>query len=197
MGPFRVYYRDKRHNSKWQNSWTEIHVVGQRPSITEPTADIPSRGFEHFKPSPQRFVRFVDDIPPLSLSSLPLFFLLTPLSRPPPRAAAVSGQAGQEGGGGKMMMTRAPMGPMEGAAVDEVVRRLVEGGRGGRQVQLSEAEIRQLCVEGKRVLLSQPNLLRIHAPVKICGNPRLSPLSLYLSIYLNPASLQTPFVHTL
>jgi hypothetical protein len=72
-----------------------------------------------------------------------------------------------------MMMTRAPMGPMEGAAVDEVVRRLVEGGRGGRQVQLSEAEIRQLCVDGKRVLLSQPNLLRIHAPVKICGNRRL------------------------
>ncbi|AQK92801.1 Serine/threonine-protein phosphatase [Zea mays] len=69
-----------------------------------------------------------------------------------------------------MMMTRAPMGPMEGAAVDEVVRRLVEGGRGGRQVQLSEAEIRQLCVDGKRVLLSQPNLLRIHAPVKICGD---------------------------
>ncbi|TVU20957.1 hypothetical protein EJB05_30563 [Eragrostis curvula] len=67
-----------------------------------------------------------------------------------------------------MMMTRASMGAMEGAAVDEVVRRLVEGGRGGRQVQLSEAEIRQLCVEAKRVLLSQPNLLRIHAPVKIC-----------------------------
>jgi serine/threonine-protein phosphatase PP1 catalytic subunit len=85
-----------------------------------------------------------------------------------------------------MMMTRAPMGPMEGAAVDEMVRRLVEGGRGGRQVQLSEAEIRQLCVEGKRVLLSQPNLLRIHAPVKICGNRRLS--LIYLCIYLGDAA---------
>ena len=63
------------------------------------------------------------------------------------------------------------MGAMDAAAVDEVVRRLVEGGRGGRQVQLSEAEIRQLCVEAKQVLLSQPNLLRIHAPVKICGGP--------------------------
>jgi hypothetical protein len=73
----------------------------------------------------------------------------------------------------KMMMTRASMGAMEGAAVDEVVRRLIEGGRGGRQVQLSEAEIRQLCVEAKRVLLSQPNLLRIHAPVKICGERSL------------------------
>jgi hypothetical protein len=61
---------------------------------------------------------------------------------------------------------------MEGAAVDEIVRRLVEGGRGGRQVQLSEAEIRQLCVDAKRVLLSQPNLLQIHAPVKICGDYR-------------------------
>ncbi|KAM0892565.1 hypothetical protein ACQ4PT_025667 [Festuca glaucescens] len=69
-----------------------------------------------------------------------------------------------------MMMTRASMGAMEGAAVDEIVRRLVDGGRGGRQVQLSEAEIRQLCVDAKRVLLSQPNLLRIHGPVKICGD---------------------------
>uniref|UniRef100_A0A452Y0X8 protein-serine/threonine phosphatase n=1 Tax=Aegilops tauschii subsp. strangulata TaxID=200361 RepID=A0A452Y0X8_AEGTS len=68
-----------------------------------------------------------------------------------------------------MMMTRASMGAMEGAALDEVVRRLVEGGRGGRQVQLSEAEIRQLCVDAKRVFLSQPNLLRIQAPVKICA----------------------------
>nr|CAB3477135.1 unnamed protein product [Digitaria exilis] len=67
-------------------------------------------------------------------------------------------------------MARASMaGAMDAAAVDEVLRRLVEGGRGGRQVQLSEAEIRQLCVEAKQVLLSQPNLLRIHAPVKICG----------------------------
>jgi hypothetical protein len=71
------------------------------------------------------------------------------------------------------MMTRASIGAMEGAAVDEVVRRLVEGGRSGRQVQLSEAEIRQLCVEAKRVLLSEPNLLRIHAPVKICGERSL------------------------
>lgn len=71
-----------------------------------------------------------------------------------------------------MMMTRASMGAMDGAALDEVVRRLVEVGRGGRQVQLSEAEIRQLCVEAKTVLLSQPNLLRIPAPVKICGEHR-------------------------
>jgi serine/threonine-protein phosphatase PP1 catalytic subunit len=88
------------------------------------------------------------------------------------------------------MMTKSSMGGMEGAVLDDVVRRLLEGGRrsavgpgashtlggagGGagpavRQVALSEGEIRQLCVEAKKVLLSQPNLLRLHAPVKICG----------------------------
>ena len=82
-----------------------------------------------------------------------------------------------------MMAARASTGAMDAAAVDEVLRRLVEGGRGGRQVQLSEAEIRQLCVEGKQVLLAQPNLLRIHAPAKICGERPRGPRapSLHLS----------------
>lgn len=87
-------------------------------------------------------------------------------------------------------MTKSSMGGMEGAVLDDVVRRLLEGGRraamapsasqtlggaGGvvvpavRQVALSEGEIRQLCVEAKKVLLSQPSLLRVHAPIKICG----------------------------
>ncbi|KAJ1687687.1 hypothetical protein LUZ63_019077 [Rhynchospora breviuscula] len=95
-----------------------------------------------------------------------------------------------------MMMTKSSMGGMDGAMLDDIVHRLLEGGRraavgpgasqtlggggggggGGvagpavRQVALSEGEIRQLCVEAKKVLLSQPNLLRIHAPVKICGD---------------------------
>ncbi|KAF3324697.1 Serine/threonine-protein [Carex littledalei] len=90
-----------------------------------------------------------------------------------------------------MMMTKSSMGGMEGAVLDDVVRRLLEGGRraamtpsasqtlggaGGvavpavRQVALSEGEIRQLCVEAKKVLLSQPSLLRVHAPIKICGD---------------------------
>ena len=82
-----------------------------------------------------------------------------------------------------MMAARASTGAMDAAAVDEVLRRLVEGGRGGRQVQLSEAEIRQLCVAAKQVLLAQPNLLRIHAPAKICGERPRGPRapSLHLS----------------
>ncbi|KAG1326235.1 serine/threonine-protein phosphatase PP1 [Cocos nucifera] len=71
-----------------------------------------------------------------------------------------------------MMMTKSSMGAMEGPVLDDILRRLIDGGRGGggKQVQLSESEIRQLCVEAKRVFLSQPNLLDLHAPIKICGD---------------------------
>ncbi|ONK78684.1 uncharacterized protein A4U43_C02F21360 [Asparagus officinalis] len=70
-----------------------------------------------------------------------------------------------------MMMTKSPMGAMEAAEVDDIIRRLLDGGkRGAKQVQLSEAEIRRLCVDSKRVFSSQPNLLQLHAPIKICGD---------------------------
>ena len=69
-----------------------------------------------------------------------------------------------------MMMTKSPMGSIEAPELDDIIKRLLDGGkRGAKQVQLSEAEIRQLCVEAKRVFLSQPNLLEVHAPIKICG----------------------------
>ena len=101
-----------------------------------------------------------------------------------------------------MMAARASTGAMDAAAVDEVLRRLVEGGRGGRQVQLSEAEIRQLCVEAKQVLLAQPNLLRIHAPVKICGErprgPRLRCTSRFCIVHRGLVSAAVlPFSFTI
>lgn len=60
--------------------------------------------------------------------------------------------------------------------VDRALACTATAGREAGAAVLSEAEIRQLCVEAKRVLLSQPNLLRIHAPVKICGERHPSPL---------------------
>ncbi|KAK9161598.1 hypothetical protein Syun_007939 [Stephania yunnanensis] len=60
-------------------------------------------------------------------------------------------------------------GVMDGQVLDDVIRRLLEG-KGGKQVQLSEAEIRQLCVNARHLLLSQPNLLHLKAPIKICGD---------------------------
>lgn len=67
---------------------------------------------------------------------------------------------------------------METSVLDDIIRRLLEG-KGGKQVQLSETEIRHLCVEARQIFLSQPVLLEIQAPIRICGKPSLS-LSLFL-----------------
>lgn len=59
---------------------------------------------------------------------------------------------------------------MEQSVLDDIIRRLLEvKGRPGKQVQLSESEIRQLCLASKDIFLNQPNLLQIEAPIKICG----------------------------
>ena len=60
---------------------------------------------------------------------------------------------------------------MDGDMLDDIIRRLVDAknGRTPRQVMLTEAEIRMLCVTSKEIFLSQPNLLELEAPIKICG----------------------------
>jgi serine/threonine-protein phosphatase PP1 catalytic subunit len=47
---------------------------------------------------------------------------------------------------------------------------LVRGARPGKQVQLTENEIRFLCTKSRQIFLSQPILLELEAPIKICGN---------------------------
>ncbi|KAG0426177.1 hypothetical protein HPB47_026702, partial [Ixodes persulcatus] len=44
------------------------------------------------------------------------------------------------------------------------------GSRPGKNVQLSENEIRGLCLKSREVFLSQPILLELEAPLKICGD---------------------------
>ena len=46
---------------------------------------------------------------------------------------------------------------------------LVRGGRPGKNIQLSEAEVRGLCLKSRDIFLSQPVLLELEAPIKICG----------------------------
>ncbi|KAK3018640.1 hypothetical protein RJ639_003509 [Escallonia herrerae] len=62
---------------------------------------------------------------------------------------------------------------IEPAVLDDIIIRLLEfrQARTVRQVQLSEAEIRQLCTASREIFLQQPNLLELEAPIKICGNP--------------------------
>lgn len=59
-------------------------------------------------------------------------------------------------------------GEMDKTVLDDVIRRLLEG-KGGKQVQLSESEIRQLCINARQIFLSQPILLDLRAPIRICG----------------------------
>ena len=62
----------------------------------------------------------------------------------------------------------------EEAILDDIIDRLldVRNGRPGKQVQLTEQEIRQLCLTAKEIFMSQPNLLELEAPIKICGKNR-------------------------
>lgn len=75
-------------------------------------------------------------------------------------------------------MRRALAGAMSGAGndgdldVDSIIQRLlaVKGMRPGRQVQLGEEEIRDLCIKARNVFLSQMPLLELDAPIKVCGD---------------------------
>lgn len=46
----------------------------------------------------------------------------------------------------------------------------VRGKRPGKQVNLSELEIRDLCLKSREVFISQPILLELEAPIKIVGD---------------------------
>ncbi|PPR87919.1 hypothetical protein GOBAR_AA32774 [Gossypium barbadense] len=66
--------------------------------------------------------------------------------------------------------------------LDDIICRLLEfkQARPGKQVQLMEGEIRQLCTVAREIFLQQPNLLELEAPIKICGTT----LSLFLFLLL-------------
>jgi len=56
--------------------------------------------------------------------------------------------------------------------LDSIIDRLLEvrGSRPGKQVQLLETEIRCLCTKAREIFISQPILLELEAPIKICGD---------------------------
>ena len=56
--------------------------------------------------------------------------------------------------------------------INSIIQRLLEvrGSKPGKNVQLQENEIRGLCLKSREIFLSQPILLELEAPLKICGD---------------------------
>ena len=97
------------------------------------------------------------------------------LPQRPADAPSGTGAAAQSGAPAQMASSS---GSASGATseVDDVIGKLLEvrGSRPGKQVNLTEAEIRNLCTSAREVFMSQPVLLELEAPIKICGARRTS-----------------------
>lgn len=59
--------------------------------------------------------------------------------------------------------------PYYSANLMKFLLRLVRGCRPGKTVHMTEAEVRALCLKSREIFLSQPILLELEAPLKICG----------------------------
>lgn len=55
--------------------------------------------------------------------------------------------------------------------VDKILEKLlsVKGSKPGKQVNLLESEIQGLVTKAREIFISQPILLELEAPLKICG----------------------------
>jgi hypothetical protein len=75
--------------------------------------------------------------------------------------------------------------------LDNVIARLLEvrGSKPGKNVQLTENEIKGLCMKSREIFLSQPVLLELEAPLKICGWLFLSALLYYQSQFREDCSI--------
>ncbi len=56
--------------------------------------------------------------------------------------------------------------------IDNILTRLLElrGSRPGKNVKLTETELRGLCLKAREIFLEQPILLEIDPPIKVCGD---------------------------
>lgn len=55
--------------------------------------------------------------------------------------------------------------------IDSIIERLLSvlSQRPGKMVNLENREIKALCVKSREIFISQPVLLELEAPIKICG----------------------------
>eukprot|EP00956_Cyclotella_meneghiniana_P015360 scaffold23417_cov78-Cyclotella_meneghiniana.AAC.7 len=107
------------------------------------------------------------------------FSLLTPHSTSPPRPPCQNKSTMTSNGdaaGGAPPSTNPASEPggvtLLSDPVDVIIDKLlsVRGARPGKQVDLSEAEVKMLCLRSRDLLISQPMLLELEAPIKVCGD---------------------------
>lgn len=57
--------------------------------------------------------------------------------------------------------------------IDKIIEKLLEvkDKKPGKQVNLTEQEIKGLCIKSREIFMSQPILIELEAPIKICGKP--------------------------
>jgi serine/threonine-protein phosphatase PP1 catalytic subunit len=62
--------------------------------------------------------------------------------------------------------------------IDKIIEKLVEvkGSKPGKQVNLPENDIKNLCTAAREIFTSQPILLELEAPLKVCGTLVKHPL---------------------
>lgn len=55
--------------------------------------------------------------------------------------------------------------------IDRIIDKLIEvrNCKPGKQVNLTEQEVRGLCIKAREIFISQPILIELEAPLKICG----------------------------
>ena len=55
--------------------------------------------------------------------------------------------------------------------VDTMIAKLLEvrGKKPNKNVNLTEEELKYLCTQSREIFISQPNLLELEAPIKVCG----------------------------
>jgi len=56
--------------------------------------------------------------------------------------------------------------------IDKIIDKLLEvkGSKPGKQVNLAENDIKALCMAAREIFISQPILLELEAPLKVCGD---------------------------
>ena len=75
--------------------------------------------------------------------------------------------------------------------MDGMITKLLEvrGKKPGKNVQLTEDDIKHLCTKSREIFISQPNLLELEAPIKICGKYNIRWMNLF---YFDPDHFFSP-----